>query len=120
MSYVEGFIVPVPLDKKDAYREAAARCWPLFKEYGATRQCECWADDVKDGTTTDFKRAVKLESNETVVFSWIEYPSKAVRDAAHDKMMKDPRMKDLGADMPFDGKRMVIGGFMPIFDERAG
>jgi uncharacterized protein YbaA (DUF1428 family) len=119
MSYVEGFIVPVPLDKKDAYREVAAKCWPLFKEYGATRQCECWADDVKDGKTTDFKRAVKVEANETVVFSWIEYPSKAVRDAAYEKMKSDPRMKQFDTDMPFDGKRMVMGGFMPIFDERA-
>jgi uncharacterized protein YbaA (DUF1428 family) len=118
MSYVDGFVVPVPLANKDAYRAAAAKAWPLFKEYGATRQIECWADDVPDGTTTDFKRAVKAERGETVVFSWIEYPSKAVRDAANEKLKNDPRMKEL-SDMPFDGKRMIFGGFMPIFEEQA-
>jgi uncharacterized protein YbaA (DUF1428 family) len=119
MSYIDGFVVPVPLDKKDEYRAAAAKCWPLFKEYGATRHIECWADDIPDGTTTDFKRAVKAERNETVVFSWIEYPSKAVRDAAGEKMKNDPRMKEFGENMPFDGKRMIYGGFIPIFDEHA-
>jgi uncharacterized protein YbaA (DUF1428 family) len=118
VSYIDGFVVPVPLDKKEAYRAAAAKCWPIFKEYGATRHIECWADDVPDGTTTDFKRAVKVQPNETVVFSWIEYPSKAVRDAAGEKMKNDPRMKAMD-DMPFDGKRMIYGGFMPIFDEHA-
>jgi uncharacterized protein YbaA (DUF1428 family) len=111
------FITPVPRDKKDAYREMAAKCWPLFKEFGATRQCECWADDVPDGKTTDFKRAVKLEANETVVFSWVEYPSKAVRDAANERMKTDPRMKQFEGNMPFDGKRAVLGGFLPILDE---
>lgn len=120
MSYIDGFIVPVPRDKKEAYRQAAAKCWPLFKEYGATRQVECWADDVKDGTSTDFNRSVKVEPNETVVFSWIEYPSKAVRDAANEKIKDDPRMKAMGDDMPFDGKRMIYGGFIPLLDERAG
>lgn len=119
MSYVEGFVVPVPGDKRDAYVAAAARMWPLLREWGATRHVECWGDDVPDGKTTDFRRAVKAEAGETVVFSWIEYPSKAVRDAANEKMRSDPRMKELGADMPFDGRRVIFGGFAPVFDEGA-
>ena len=118
MTYVDGFVVAVPNGNRDAYRAVAAKAWPLFKEFGATRQVECWGDDVPDGTTTDFRRAVKAEAGETVVFSWIEYPSKEVRDAASKKMQSDPRMKEMFKDMPFDGKRMIFGGFMPIFDER--
>lgn len=119
MSYVDGFVIPVSNDKREAYRASAEKAWPLFKEYGATRHIECWGDDVHDGKTTDFKRAVKAEPNETVVFSWVEYPSKAVRDAANEKMRNDPRMKAFGENMPFDGKRMIYGGFAPLFDERA-
>ena len=119
MKYVDGFLVPVPAGKREAYREMAAKGWELFKEFGATRQVECWGDDVPDGKITDFKRAVKAEGNETVVFSWIEYPSKQVRDAANQKMRTDPRMKAMGENMPFDGKRMVFGGFVPIIDEKA-
>ena len=117
--YVDGFVIAVPNGNRDRYVASAAKVWPLFKKFGATRHIECWGDDVPDGKTTDFKRAVKAEAGETVVFSWIEYPSKAVRDAANEKMRDDPRMKALGAEMPFDGKRMIYGGFMPIFDERA-
>lgn len=78
---------------------------------------ECWADDVPDGKLTDFRMAVKAESDEEVVFSWIEYPSKEVRDAANATMMADPRMKAFGDSMPFDGKRMIFGGFLPLLDE---
>ncbi|ADU71973.1 DUF1428 domain-containing protein [Pantoea sp. At-9b] len=117
MPYVDGFVVPVPLDKKEAYLAMAAKAAPLFKEFGATRIVECWADDVPDGKLTDFRMAVKAEEEETVVFSWIEYPSKAVRDAANEKLMADPRMKEMGENMPFDGKRMIYGGFSPILDE---
>ena len=116
MSYVDGFVIPVPAGKKQAYREHAAKAWPMFKEYGATRMVECWGDDVPDGKVTDFRRAVDAKDDEIVVFSWIEYPSKEVRDAANKKMMNDPRMKEMGEQMPFDGKRMIFGGFLPILD----
>ena len=118
MAYVDGFVLAVPNGNRDAYCACAAKAWPLFKEFGATRQVECWGDDVPAGMTTDFKRAVKAEEGETVVFSWIEYPSKEIRDAAQKKMHEDPRMAEMAKDMPFDGKRMIFGGFAPIFDER--
>jgi uncharacterized protein YbaA (DUF1428 family) len=118
MSYVDGFVLAVPKANREAYIASAAKAWPLFKEFGATRHVECWGDDVPDGKTTDFKRAVKAEEEEIVVFAWIEYPSKEVRDAANKKMMEDPRMNEM-FDMPFDGKRMIYGGFKPVFDERA-
>lgn len=113
--YVEGFVLAVPTANKAAYLKLAQEAAILFKEYGATRLVECWGDDVPDGKTTDFRRAVKAEEGETVVFSWIEYPSKEVRDAAHARMMSDPRMQQLG-EMPFDGKRMIFGGFVPLLD----
>jgi uncharacterized protein YbaA (DUF1428 family) len=114
MSYIDGFVVPVPTEKKAAYIAASTEMSKLFREYGATAVVECWGDDVPDGKVTDFKRAVKAEANETVVFSWTVWPSKQVRDEANQKMMNDPRMKE--QDMPFDGKRMIFGGFVPIFD----
>ncbi|MDQ6628279.1 MAG: DUF1428 domain-containing protein [Pseudomonadota bacterium] len=118
MNYVDGFIVAVPNGNRDSYRAMAAKAWLLFKEFGATRQVECWGDDVPVGKTTDFQRAVKAEAGETVVFSWIEYPSKEIRDAAGAKMRSDPRMKEFMENMPFDGKRMIYGGFVPLLDER--
>ena len=117
MKYVDGFVVAVPAENKEAYRAMAAKALPLFKEFGALRVVECCADDVPDGKLTDFRLAVKAEDNEEVVFSWIEYPSKEVRDAANQKMMSDPRMKEFGESMPFDGKRMIYGGFAPIMEE---
>ena len=119
MTYVQGFVVPVPTANKKAYTKLAADFAPVFKEFGATRHVEAWGDDVPDGKLTDFKGAVKAKPDEVVVFSWIEYPTKAVADAASEKMMSDPRMKEMGA-MPFDGQRMIIGGFTPMIDERAG
>jgi uncharacterized protein YbaA (DUF1428 family) len=115
MSYIDGFVIPVPAGKKQAYRDAAMQAAPIFREYGATRIVECWGDDVPDGKVTDFKGAVKAEIGETVVFSWIEWPSKAVRDAANKKMKDDPRMQ-MTSDMPFDGKRLIYGGFEPLLD----
>ena len=117
MKYVDGFVVAVPADQKEAYRQLAAKSVALFKEFGVTRIVECWADDVPDGNFTDFRMAVKAEDHEEVVFSWIEYPSKEIRDAANQKIMADPRMRELGNEMPFDGKRMIYGGFVPILDE---
>ena len=117
MAYVDGFVVAVPVANKDAYRASAAKAWALFKEFGATRHVECWGDDVPVGKLTDFQRSVQAKEDETVVFSWIEYPSKEVRDEVYKRMKDDPRMKEM--DMPFDGKRMIYGGFQPIFDERA-
>ena len=115
MSYIDGFVIPVPSANKDAYRTLASQMLPLFKEYGATRVVECWGDDVPDGKVTDFKGAVKAEAGETVVFSWIEWPSKEVRDAGNKKMMEDPRMHAMEKP-PFDGKRMIYGGFAPLID----
>jgi uncharacterized protein YbaA (DUF1428 family) len=114
--YVDGFVLPVPAANKDAFIAHARKSWPLFKEFGATRMTECWSDDVPKGSVTDFYGAVKIEPGEVVVFSWIEWPSKAARDEGTKKMMSDPRMKDFGA-MPFDGKRLIYGGFTPVVDE---
>ena len=115
MSYIDGFVIPVPADKKQAYRDMAAKAAPIFQEYGAIRIVECWGDDLPDGKVTDFRGAVKAEAGEGVVFSWIVYPSKAVRDEANRRVMQDPRMKPEG-DMPFDGKRMIFGGFELLLD----
>ncbi len=114
MTYVEGFVAAVPAENKEAYLKHAADAAPLFKEFGATRMVETWGDEVPDGKVTDFKGAVQAKPDEVVIFSWIEYPSRDVRDAANKKMMSDPRMKDMGASMPFDGKRMIFGGFEPL------
>ena len=118
MTYVDGFVLAVPRDKKDAYRDMAAKTWVLFKEFGAVRQVECWGDDVPDGQVTDFRRAVQAKADEDVVFSWVEYPSKAIRDAANQKLIEDPRMEGIATEPPFDGKRKIVGGFAPILDER--
>jgi len=116
MSYVDGFVLAVPAANKEAFRDVAAKMAPMFLEYGATRVVECWGDDVPDGKVTDFKGAVKAEDGEIVVFSWIEWPSKAVRDEASKKIMADPRMHP-SEGMPFDGKRMIYGGFEMIVNE---
>ena len=120
MTYVEGFILAVPAEKRDEYRRHAAGAVPLFEEFGATRLVEAWEDDVADGKVTDFRRAVQAKEGEKVVFSWFEYPDKAARDAASAKMMSDPRMEEMGASMPFDGQRMIFAGFAPFVDEGSG
>jgi uncharacterized protein YbaA (DUF1428 family) len=116
MSYVDGFVIPVPKDKKDAYRKMASQAAVVFKDHGATSIVECWGDDVPDGKVTDFKGAVKAKDGENIVFSWIVWPSKQVRDAGNKKVMDDPRMKQ-GGDMPFDGKRMILGGFDMLLEK---
>ncbi len=118
MTYVEGFVVAVPTANKDAYRKHAAGAAPIFKDIGVRRHVEAWGDDVQRGKVTDFYGAVQAKDDETVVFSWFEYPDRATRDAANDKMMSDPRFKELG-EMPFDGQRMIFSGFEPFLDERA-
>ena len=120
MTYVEGFIVPVPRDNKEAYRAHAAGAWPLFQEFGARRLVEAWGSDVQEGKVTDFRKAVLAEEGEEVVFSFFEYPDKAARDAATARMMSDPRMEEMGSTMPFDGKRMIFAGFQSFVDEGDG
>lgn len=115
MGYIQGFLIPVPTANKDAYLEMAAMSEPIFKEYGAIRIVECWGDNLPDGKTTDFKRAVKAQEGETVVFSWIEWPDKETYENAGKKMESDERWQQM-PEMPFDGKRMMWGGFAPIFE----
>lgn len=119
MTYIDGFVVPVPQGKREAYRQMAADSAPIFKEFGATRHMEAWQDDVPHGRVTDFFRAVNAEEGDAVVFSWLEYPSREVRDAANQKVMSDPRMAAMmeGKDIPFDAKRMIYGGFEVLFDK---
>jgi uncharacterized protein YbaA (DUF1428 family) len=117
MTYFEGFVVPVPKANKEEYRKHASDAAPLFKELGVTRMVEAWGDDVPKGKVTDFQGAVNAKDDEEVIFSWFEYPDKATRDAANEKMRSDPRMQDMGANMPFDGKRMIMGGFDAIVEE---
>ena len=110
--YADGFVTPVPEGKRDAYRAFATEAAGIFRDYGAIRSLEAWDDDVPVGKQTDFPRAVKAEEGEKVVFSWLEWPDKATRDAGWAKIMADERMKP--DDMPFDGKRMFWGGFTPV------
>ncbi|MBX7483096.1 DUF1428 domain-containing protein [Qipengyuania sp. 6D47A] len=114
-AYADGYLVPVPEGKKKDYRALAIKMAPVFRELGATRVVEAWGDDLPDGKHTDYRRAVKAEKDENVVFSFVEWPDKATRDAGWAKMMEDN--KDNSADdMPFDGKRMFWGGFRPIVE----
>lgn len=111
MAYTDGFVVPVPKNKIEQYRELARMSAALWREYGALEYREWIADDVKPGAVTSFPQSVKLEEGETVVFAWIVYKSRAHRDEVNAKVMKDPRMKMDPATLPFDGKRMFFGGF---------
>ncbi len=115
MAYIEGFVLAVPTANKEAYRKHAQDAVPLFKEYGALKVIECWGDDVPDGKVTSFPMAVQKKDNETVVFSWIIWPDKKTRKEGQERMMKDERMEAL-SNMPFDGKRMIYGGFEIIVD----
>ena len=113
MSYVDGFVIAVPNANREAFIKHASTFDPIFLEFGATRVQECWADDVPEGKLTDFRRAVQAKEDESVVFSWVEWPDKATRDGGMEKLMKDPRM-EAASDCPFDGKRMIFGGFVPV------
>lgn len=119
MSYVDGFVIPVPKDKKEAYRAIAAKAAPIFREHGALHVVECWGDDVPPGKVTDFYRSVNAEDGENVVFSWIIWPSRAARDEGNKKVMSDPRLEMEGETMPFDMKRMIYGGFEVLLDTGA-
>jgi uncharacterized protein YbaA (DUF1428 family) len=116
MAYIDGFVMAVPTANKQAFIDYAKEFDPIFLEYGATRVLECWGDDVPHGKQTDFYRAVEAREDEAVLFSWIEWPDKATRDAGMQKVMEDPRMDPNTNPMPFDGKRMVYGGFLPVLE----
>ena len=115
--YVDGFVIPVPTKKVDAYRKMARKAGKLWMEHGALEYRECIADDVKPGKLTSFPQAVKLKPNEVVWFSWIVFKSRRHRDQVNAKVFKDPRLAAMGpADMPFDMKRMIYGGFKSAVD----
>lgn len=116
MSYMDGFVMAVPTANKQKFVDHAKEFDHLFIEYGALRVVECWQDDVSKGETTDFFQAVKATDEESVVFSWIEWPDKNTRDSQMAKMMEDPRMDPEGVEMPFDGMRMIYGGFNPVYE----
>lgn len=113
MSYIDGFVVPLPKENIEAYRAMAQEAGKVWREHGALSFRECIADDVKSGFVTSFPQSVQLKDDEVVVFSWIEYASRAERDAINEKVMKDPRMAGMmdAERLPFDGKRMIYGGF---------
>jgi uncharacterized protein YbaA (DUF1428 family) len=116
MTYIDGFVAAVPTANKQKFIEHAKKGDSVFVELGATRVLECWGDDVPEGKVTDFRRAVKAKDDETVVFSWVEWPDKATRDKAMPKMMEDPRTQPDQNPMPFDGQRLVYGGFAPVVE----
>jgi uncharacterized protein YbaA (DUF1428 family) len=119
MKYFQGFVVPVKTKNKQAYLNMAKQAAPIFAEHGALGTIECWGDDVMDGKTTDFKKAVQANHDEEVVLSWVWWPDKATCDAAAGKIMADDRMKPDGP-MPFDGQRLIYAGFEVSFDTGGG
>jgi uncharacterized protein YbaA (DUF1428 family) len=124
MSYIDGFVIAVPTANKQKFIDHANLGDSVFIDLGATRILECWGDDIQDGKVTDFRKAVQAKDDETVVFSWIEWPDKPTRDAAFAKMKEwmehpekaDPRMDPSKNPMPFDGKRLIFGGFAPVVE----
>ena len=116
MNYIDGFVAAVPSANREAYRQHAEAAAIVFKDHGALKMVDCWGDDVPDGKLTSFPMAVKCQSDETVVFSWVAWPSRAVRDEGMKKVMADPRMQPGMIPMPYDGKRMIFGGFQMIVD----
>lgn len=125
MSYIDGFVIAVPTANRQKFIDHAKNADGVFIDLGATRVIECWGDDVPDGKTTDFRRAVQAKDDETVVFSWVEWPDKDTRDAAMKTMTdwmenpqkSDPRMDPEKNPMPFDGKRLIYGGFAPLVED---
>ncbi len=125
MSYIDGFVIAVPTANKQKFIDHAELGDSVFIDLGASRVVECWGDDVPEGKVTDFRGAVKAKDDETVVFSWIEWPDKATRDAAFKTMsawmanpeQADPRMNPEKNPMPFDGMRLIFGGFAPIVEQ---
>jgi uncharacterized protein YbaA (DUF1428 family) len=117
MTYVDGFVAAVPATNREIYKKHAEAAAVVFKENGALKFVECWGDDVPEGKVTSFPMAVKRKNDETVVFSWIIWPSRNVRDEGMKKVMADPRLKPDVNPMPFDGKRMIYGGFEMIVEK---
>ncbi|MEL7535547.1 MAG: DUF1428 domain-containing protein [Pseudomonadota bacterium] len=115
MSYVDGFVVAVPRENRDAYEAFARQSASVFRDHGALRVVECWADDVPEGTLTSFPFAVRCKPTEIVVFSWVEWPSREARDVGNRKVMADRRMQ-ASATLPFDGMRLIFGGFDVLLD----
>ena len=116
MNYVDGYVLAVPTAHRDLYRKVAQTASKVFKENGALTVVECWGDDVPEGKLTSFPMAVKRQPEETVIFSWITWPSKAVRDEGMKKSMEDARLQPETNPMPFDGKRLIYGGFVAIVE----
>ena len=116
MAYIDGFVIAVPNANKASFVQHARKADAIFVESGARRVLECWGDDVPEGKVTDFRRAVQAGADETVVFSWIEWPDKPTRDAGMAKAMQDPRLAQDDFKSIFDGQRMIFGGFEPVID----
>jgi uncharacterized protein YbaA (DUF1428 family) len=116
MNYIDGFVVAVPTANRERYKKHAETAAAVFKEHGALRLVECWGDDVPQGKVTSFPMAVQCKDDETVVFSWVAWPSKKVRDEGMKKVMADPRLQPDNNPMPFDGKRLIYGGFEMLVD----
>lgn len=117
MSYVDGFVAAVPTANKERYIQHARDAGIVFREHGAEKFVECWGDDVPDGEVTSFPMAVKCGADETVVFSWIVWPSRQARNDGMARVMEDPRMQPDTNPMPFDGKRLIYGGFEVVVEE---
>ena len=118
MNYVDGYVIAVPTANREAYRQLAQDASTVFKDHGALNVVECWGDDVPEGKVTSFPMAVQRKPDETVVFSWIVWPSRDVRNEGMKKAMEDPRLKCEPANMPFDGQRMIFGGFQAILEKK--
>ncbi len=116
MPYVDGFVAAVPTANREVFRTHAEAAAVVFKENGALQVVECWGDDVPEGKMTSFPMAVNRQDDETVIFSWVFWPSRAVRDEAMPKIMADPRLQPDANPMPFDGKRLIYGGFETIVE----